>query len=292
MSACTDLHGRRKISKLPPARPAGQKGNIRTSRRHRRQPGYHGAAVLATRVGTGRATGAGHGTAVRAGVLSGGGAVAIGDGMPVVARRPFPGEFSAVLVGPGLAARDAGQKLIVKASAKLWRDCSLPMVGAMRWIGYAMEYDHPKRAIRVITPHPGEAARFQNNDGAGAGKSPAWPCGRFPKIRQLLGGAFKGHSTLIGRSEGEFCQLSVIHICAHGGSGDVLAGFIAGLLAQTGLRADVGRTLRYAVWQHGATADVAGHATELDEVEEIGDHHRESANFCARARISLSLNFC
>jgi NAD(P)H-hydrate epimerase len=42
---------------------------------------------------------------------------------------------------------------------------------------------------------------------------------------------------------------------AQGGSGDVLAGFIAGLLAQPILRADPLKTIRYAVWQHGAAAD-------------------------------------
>jgi NAD(P)H-hydrate repair Nnr-like enzyme with NAD(P)H-hydrate dehydratase domain len=42
---------------------------------------------------------------------------------------------------------------------------------------------------------------------------------------------------------------------AQGGSGDVLAGFIAGLLAQPALQTDAGKTIRYAVWQHGAAAD-------------------------------------
>ena len=43
---------------------------------------------------------------------------------------------------------------------------------------------------------------------------------------------------------------------AQGGSGDVLAGYLAGLLAQPDLRADPLKTIRYAVWQHGAVADV------------------------------------
>ena len=42
---------------------------------------------------------------------------------------------------------------------------------------------------------------------------------------------------------------------AQGGSGDVLAGYLAGLLAQPALRADPLKTIRYAVWQHGAAAD-------------------------------------
>jgi len=66
----------------------------------------------------------------------------------------------------------------------------------------------------------------------------------------------KGHQTLIGRSTGEIIVNSSgnPHL-AQGGSGDVLAGFIAGLLAQPALQAETSQTLRYAVWQHGAAAD-------------------------------------
>jgi NAD(P)H-hydrate epimerase len=42
---------------------------------------------------------------------------------------------------------------------------------------------------------------------------------------------------------------------AQGGSGDLLAGFITGLLAQPALAAEPLRALRFAVWQHGAAAD-------------------------------------
>jgi NAD(P)H-hydrate epimerase len=66
----------------------------------------------------------------------------------------------------------------------------------------------------------------------------------------------KGHQTLVGRSTGEiFVNSSGNPHLAQGGSGDVLAGFIAGLLAQPALQADAGKTLRFAVWLHGATAD-------------------------------------
>ena len=39
------------------------------------------------------------------------------------------------------------------------------------------------------------------------------------------------------------------------GSGDLLAGYISGLLAQAHLLTDLAKTLRYAVWQHGTAAD-------------------------------------
>jgi NAD(P)H-hydrate epimerase len=66
----------------------------------------------------------------------------------------------------------------------------------------------------------------------------------------------KGHQTLIGRSSGDvYVNSSGNPHLAQGGSGDVLAGYLAGLLAQPGLRADPLQTIRYAVWQHGAAAD-------------------------------------
>ncbi len=66
----------------------------------------------------------------------------------------------------------------------------------------------------------------------------------------------KGHQTLIGRSSGDvYVNSSGNPYLAQGGSGDVLAGYLAGLLAQPELRADPLKTIRYAVWQHGAAAD-------------------------------------
>jgi len=61
---------------------------------------------------------------------------------------------------------------------------------------------------------------------------------------------------------------------AQGGSGDILAGYLAGLLAQPVLRADPLQTIRYAVWQHGTAADYlqatqAGWVVE-DLIEVIG----------------------
>jgi NAD(P)H-hydrate epimerase len=66
----------------------------------------------------------------------------------------------------------------------------------------------------------------------------------------------KGHQSLIGRSTGQvFVNSSGNPHLAQGGSGDLLAGYIAGLVAQPPLQNDVLTMLRYAVWQHGAAAD-------------------------------------
>jgi NAD(P)H-hydrate epimerase len=114
----------------------------------------------------------------------------------------------------------------------------------------------PKGAVRVITPHPGEAARLLKMSSAQV------QADRPAALRELSARfgqcwvVLKGHQTLIGRSTGDIAVNSSGNpLLAQGGSGDVLAGYIAGLLAQPALQEDVSLTLRYAVWQHGATAD-------------------------------------
>jgi NAD(P)H-hydrate repair Nnr-like enzyme with NAD(P)H-hydrate dehydratase domain len=125
-----------------------------------------------------------------------------------------------------------------------------------------------KNAIRVLTPHPGEAARLLNmtNQQVQANRPKA-----LREISRRYGNCWvvlKGHQTLVGRSaglrtngasspqDGElFVNPSGNPHLAQGGSGDVLAGYLAGLLAQRPLLADAGKLIRFAVWQHGAAAD-------------------------------------
>ena len=66
----------------------------------------------------------------------------------------------------------------------------------------------------------------------------------------------KGSRTLIGGAEGSTCVNSSgnPHL-AQGGSGDVLAGFIGGWLAQPWAQLVSDRALNYAVWSHGSAAD-------------------------------------
>ena len=113
-----------------------------------------------------------------------------------------------------------------------------------------------RAAVRVLTPHPGEAARLLRLT------VPQVQANRVVAVREIskrFGNAWvvlKGHQTVIGRATGEvYLNLTGNPYLAQGGSGDLLSGFIAGLLAQPMLREDVARTLCYAVWQHGAAAD-------------------------------------
>ena len=172
-----------------------------------------------------------------------------GTETPLIAQR------DAVLIGPGLATAEAAEEFN-KLTRKLWRDEPTPVIvdaSALDWLPLDPT---PKGAIRVITPHPGEAARLLRISVAQVQADRPRAVREISRYFRNCWVVLKGHQTLIGRSSGEIAVNSSGNAqLAQGGSGDLLAGFIAGLLAQPALQSDVARTLRYAVWQHGAAAD-------------------------------------
>ncbi len=217
--------------------------------------GYHGAAVLAMR-GAQRAQ-PGLVTLITAESAYPWVASQVQAAMlrPWTADLKLPGNFSAFLFGPGLAAPDLPPDMQM-AVRRMWRDSMLPVVvdaSALDWLPLDPV---PKNALRVITPHPGEAARLL---GAPVPQMQADRVRAVREISRRFGNCWvvlKGHQTLVGRSAGEmFVNSSGNPHLAQGGSGDVLAGYIAGLLAQPDLQANPLQTIRYGVWQHGAAAD-------------------------------------
>jgi NAD(P)H-hydrate epimerase len=240
----------------PPRRPAAtHKGSYGHLAILAGSLGYHGAAVLAAR-GAQRAQpglitlytfeAVYHACAAQ---LQ---AVMVSPWLPAA---KLPASHSAVLLGPGLAAAGMAEqmKLVLR---NLWRDSALPLVvdaSALDWLPLDPS---DRNALRVVTPHPGEAARLLRC-------SPQHiQANRLNSVREIskrFGNSWvvlKGHQSLIGRSTGQvFVNSSGNPHLAQGGSGDLLAGFIAGLVAQPPLQSDVLTLLRYAVWQHGAAAD-------------------------------------
>jgi NAD(P)H-hydrate epimerase len=191
------------------------------------------------------------------------------------AKMKLPESAIAILIGPGLAAPEIAGKL-KSFTQKLWRDSKLPMVADASALDWLPAGKFPANAIRVVTPHPGEAARLLKTT---AQKVQANRAASLREISKRLGNCWvvlKGNQTLVGRSVGEiFVNPSGNPHLAQGGSGDTLAGFLAGLLAQPALQTDAGRTIRYAVWQHGAAADqlqaTRANWTVEDLADEIGD---------------------
>jgi NAD(P)H-hydrate epimerase len=174
-------------------------------------------------------------------------------------NQPLPENAGALLIGPGLAG--VRQPAEVEATRtflrQLWRESELPLVVDASGLDWLAAEPFPANSVRVLTPHPGEAARLLGTTAA------AVQANRPQSLREIsrkFGGCWvvlKGNHTLIGRATGEgFVNSSGNPHLAQGGSGDLLAGFITGLLAQPPIReAGAAKALAYAVWQHGHAAD-------------------------------------
>lgn len=251
--SCTD---KRDFRGFPPWRPVtGHKGTFGHLLLVAGSLGYHGAAVLAAR-GAQRAQ-PGLVTLftveqVYSPVASQLAAVMV---HPIIGELAPPDNCTAVLVGPGLASAQLPIQ-IQRATRRLWQDSPLPVIADASALDWLPPGPTHRDALRVITPHPGEAARMLQSTTTKVQSD------RNQAVRELshrFGDCYvvlKGHQSVIGRSKSElFVNNSGNPFLGQGGSGDLLAGYIAGLLAQSHLQSDPFLTIRFAVWQHGATAD-------------------------------------
>jgi hydroxyethylthiazole kinase-like uncharacterized protein yjeF len=175
---------------------------------------------------------------------------------PLRASTARSGSFDAVLMGPGLAAPDDPDELKGRLR-DVWLNAPIPVVVDASALDWLPASDTLPEAPRVITPHPGEAARLL---GLTSEQVQSNRMGAVRDLSKKFGHAWvvlKGHQTLVGKSSGEvYVNSSGNPHLAQGGSGDVLAGYLAGLLAQERLREHPLTAIRFAVWQHGAAADM------------------------------------
>ena len=164
---------------------------------------------------------------------------------------------SALAIGPGLGRSDE----VLALTARLWREARVPAVfdADALWAlaqGIAMpltEHAGP----RVVTPHAGEMLRL-------AGQEPGGSQSTDRRLLAALATSFaaaadavvvlKGPGTLvIGYGREAVNETGNVGM-ATAGTGDVLTGVVAALLAQGMEPFDAARL---AVWVHGAAGDVA-----------------------------------
>ena len=166
---------------------------------------------------------------------------------------------AALALGPGL-----GQEIsTVAAIRRIALECPLPLVldadGINAFAGKAADLAG-RRAETILTPHPGELGRLLGistaqiqEDRIAAARGAAEETGAIVIL--------KGHMTLVASGTAVFVNPTGNPGMATGGTGDVLTGLIAGLLAQ-GLDALDAAVL--GVYLHGLAGDLA--ASRLGEM--------------------------
>lgn len=137
-------------------------------------------------------------------------------------------ELDALAIGPGLGTTVRQQRLV----RELIRQSTIPMVVDADALTCLAEELPQLRESIVLTPHPGEMARL-------LGKTTAEvQAARIEAVRSLATrtGAtvlLKGADSLIARPDGQvWISPGATSALAKGGTGDVLTGLIASLLAQ------------------------------------------------------------
>lgn len=166
------------------------------------------------------------------------------------AWRDKLGAFTAILVGPGLTRHEESRELVrlilQEAAVPLVVDASALSV----WENQADIFRQAKVPV-VITPHPGELGRLLGSSiqAIQADRVKA-AVAAVSKTRAIV--VLKGAGTLIAGMGGMAINLTGNPGMAVGGSGDVLAGLMAGILAQ-GMSPE--SAAKAAVYIHGRAGD-------------------------------------
>jgi ADP-dependent NAD(P)H-hydrate dehydratase / NAD(P)H-hydrate epimerase len=258
---------------LPPPRPvAANKGDYGHAVIFAGSLGYHGAGVLTARGALRARPGLVTAFPQESVYLPIAAQLQSAMVQPWQAGQPPPKTCTAMLFGPGLAAPGLPEALKEEMRSH-WRASPHHVVVDASALDWLPPGPTSAQAIRVITPHPGEAGRLLGSSAA------AVQAGRVEALRELskkFGNCWvvlKGNQTLVGRASGEiFVNSSGNPSLAQGGSGDLLAGYLTGLLAQPPWTTDALLAIRFGVWQHGAAADLLSRIKPHWTLDELQEH--------------------
>lgn len=194
--------------------------------------------------------------------------------------------ISVVAIGPGLSTRGDAS-----AFARVFVGTTrLPLVvdaDALNAFADHADLLNGEHRVLVLTPHPGEMARLLGTSVKEVEADRVTLARRFATEHQLTL-VLKGWRTLIAHPDGRVAVNSTGNPgMAKGGSGDILTGVIAAMLAQYAIGSapqDVARAVEAAVFLHGLAGDFAAQSMDehtvlaTDTLEHMSDAFRYRVN--------------
>ena len=161
-------------------------------------------------------------------------------------------------IGPGISRHPETSQLVRDAVNNQVQPIVLDADGLNAFEGRAKELNGKGRWL-VITPHPGEMARLLGSTIAEVQRDRIAAARNFSREHELIV-VLKGHRTLIAKPSGEvWVNTTGNPGMATGGTGDILTGMVAGLMAQMPSR--IFAAVTAAVYLHGLAGDVACETT-------------------------------
>jgi len=167
------------------------------------------------------------------------------------------GKVDILIVGPGLSQNKSTQNLIRKIISGVDKSMVIDADGLNALVGHLdllRDTQRQRRAIKILTPHPGEMSRLLNISISEIQQSRKDIAQRFAKDYNCII-VLKGYRTVVANPEAKvYINKTGNPGMATAGSGDVLTGLIAAFLGQ-GL--DGFNAAKYAVYLHGLAGDLA-----------------------------------
>ena len=162
----------------------------------------------------------------------------------------------AVVLGPGISTHDDTRRFVIDF-LKLNKTPLVIDADGLNAISINSGVISSALAPVVVTPHPGEMARLAGISIDHVQRDRVGVATQFA-TRQKCVVVLKGHETIIANTTGEYCVNTTGNAgMATGGTGDVLAGVIGGLIAQGTSLWDAARI---GVYAHGLAGDIAARA--------------------------------
>jgi hydroxyethylthiazole kinase-like uncharacterized protein yjeF len=161
---------------------------------------------------------------------------------------------SVAALGPGMGRHPETAEFI----RRVVKDMTLPMVLDADGLNALEAQELPGSGVRILTPHPGEMARLTNQtvqqiqaDRVGCARTFATGHGVYLVL--------KGNRSVVAAPDGRvWINPTGSPAMATGGTGDVLTGMIAGLMAQ--FPKQVEQALLAAVYLHGRAGEIGANA--------------------------------
>ncbi len=168
------------------------------------------------------------------------------------AWRKKSASFDAVLIGPGLGQNVEALNLV----RLLVRECAAPLIidaDAISVMEGQPDFFSKAKKTPIITPHPGEMGKLLQRDAADVQKDRLGVATRVAGMCKSVV-VLKGAGTVIAQ-KGKSLQINMTGNpgLATGGTGDVLAGLITGLVGQGFESFDAARA---GVYLHGRAGDL------------------------------------
>jgi len=164
-------------------------------------------------------------------------------------------------IGPGISRNPQTSELVRALVVKLRTPMVVDADGLNAFEGRTEELNGKGRTL-VITPHPGEMARLAASTIADVQKDRLGVARKFAREHELIV-VLKGHRTLVVRPDGEaWVNMTGNPGMATGGTGDILTGMTAGMIAQN--TKNPFAAVLAAVHLHGLAGDVMR--------ERVGEH--------------------